>query len=410
MPTSRLAIRAFYFLSVGSMGVFLPFLPAWLEARGIDGWGIGFISALRPLAGILVPVAFGLLADSFRLRGSLLRIAVLATVLSIVAIVLAVWRGNPGVGSLAVLFGVLALVRAPVSTLADVAALEEGTTSFGSLRLWGSLGFLLSALAAGHLLDPRAALPLPVAMGTLLLLAWFVALALPARARLPAQPIWSAARTLLASTDYQLYLLAVFFWLAAHSAYDLWFTLHLEGLGASTAFAGVAWALGTLAEVVVMGWAARLIRRHGSLRMMWLGVGISVLRWALLATVRSPAVLLPLQLLHAGSFGLVFVAALDFLRERVEPHVIATAQASFSVAGSLGAGMGTLVWGGLYATCGGSAVFGVAAVVAAASGLALRPLLLASSRRECSERAAASALVRETPGPLVGRGKAPEPP
>ena len=362
------------------MGVFLPFLPMWLEARGIDGWGIGLIAALRPLAGILVPLAFGLVADVFRLRGVLLRFAVLGTLVAIALVGLAVSFAEPSIALLALLFGLLAIFRAPMNALADVAALEEGRTSFGRQRLWGSLGFLLTACAAGYLVDLRAPLGLPVTMGVLLLGALLVTFLLPARANVRTLPVWSAARGLFGSGDYQLFLLGVFLWLAAHSAYDLCVTLHLTALGASSAFAGLAWAIGTLAEVALFAVSAPWIERHGPVRLMLLGVAISVVRWTILATVRSPEVLLPLQVLHAGSFALVFVAALGYVKQRAEPHVLATAQASFTVAGGLGAGAGTIVWGGLYAGFGGATVFATAAGVALTSVVALG-LLLAAQRR-----------------------------
>ena len=134
-----------------------------------------------------------------------------------------------------------------------------------------------------------------------------------------------------------------------------------------------------------MAYCASWIERHGPARMMLLGVAIAAARWLLIAAIRSPEVLLLLQPLHAGSFALVFVAAASFVKQRAEPHVIATAQASFAVAMSLGASLGMLAWGPLLDTAGAPAVFVGAAIAALGSALAL--VGLQAYQREASVEA-----------------------
>ena len=374
MSANAAALRAYYFLSIAAMGVFLPFVPAWLDARGVSGWGIGVICATRPLAGILVPVVFGALADTLRLRGSLLRIACSGATVTTALIALSVAFANPSVVWLVVLFGVMAIFRAPMNSIADVTALEM-QIPFGRLRLWGSLGFMTSALVAGYVVDPELAAPLPAAMLVLLVAALAMSFVLPPRANVPPRPVWSAARDLFSSPDHQLFLLAVFLWGASHCAYDLCITLRLGALGASNGFIGWAWAVGTLAEVALMASCATWIERHGPVRMMLLGVTVAAMRWLLIATIRSPEILLALQPLHAGSFALVFVAAASFVKQRAEPHIIATAQASFAVAMSLGAGLGMLTWGPMLDAAGAPTVFVGAAIAAFGSALTLVGLL-----------------------------------
>lgn len=378
--TSATALRAYYFLLLAAMGVLLPFLPAWLDARGVSGWGIGVISAMRPLSGVLMPVVFGLLADVLRLRGSLLRFACGGAVTAMGLIALSVGISSPGLVVLSVLFGVLAVFWTPMGTLADVAALESNVP-FGRLRLWGSLGFLLAALTAGYVVDPKQALSLPIAILVLLGGAFGVAFLLSPRAEIPPQPVWSAARALFAGAEFRLFLFGGFLWAGSHSAYDISVSLHLEDLGASNGFIGWAWSIATLAEVGLMAICASWIDRHGPTRMMLVGVSIGVLRWLLLAHVRSLDLMLALQPLHAGSFGLVFVAATSYVRERAEPHVLATAQASFAVVTGIGGVLGMLVWGPLFEASGGSALFKCAAGVAVASALALVVLVAAQRQR-----------------------------
>lgn len=356
-------LAAFYFVSFSAMGVFFPFLATWAEARGITGFWLAGVGAVRPVAGILAPPLVGLLADLFGLRRSLLRLSAIGSALAFLALTLAVGRGTVPLPFLLAALFVFALCRAPMSSLTDVAALESGQ-SYGSLRLWGSLGFLVAAGLIGYVIDLRAELPFPFVITLLLLLTVGMTFALPSTPRLPPRPVWSAARALFGAPDFQLFLVGVFIWHAAHAAYDLLLALHLRDLGASFGFAGLAWALGTLAEVALMLWYRPWLERFGAPRLMVAGAVVGVLRWTLLALVRSPELVLLSQPLHAGSFALVFVGGLEHLRRRAEPQVLATAQGLFTAIGGAGAALALFVWAPLYAASGGSRVFAAAAAVA----------------------------------------------
>ncbi|HVY49719.1 MAG TPA: MFS transporter, partial [Minicystis sp.] len=171
----------------------------------------------------------------------------------------------------------------------------------------------------------------------------------------------------------------------AHASYDLCATLHLRDLGASGTYTGVFWALGVVAEVLLMAQAGPVFARASARRLLVLGIAGATVRWALLASVTSLPVLLALQPLHALSFALVWLACLAHLKEHVAPHVAATAQGLFTTAVALGSVSGMLAWGPLYRARGGAVVFGAAALV---SAVALA-LALAFARRRAPEPARA---------------------
>jgi PPP family 3-phenylpropionic acid transporter len=362
---ARLALAVYYFAAFASLGVFFPYFPTWLEARGMTGLSMSSIVALRPVMGVIGPIGFGLLADAFGLRGSLLRLACLGSCMAFgVLAVAGLLNKSLGFQALFVVMLLFSFFRAPMTMLADASALERGG-SYGRLRLWGSLGFMVLALVTGWTIDPTELAPLPVAVTLLLAAAWLAARAVPTPTARPARPVFRDARRLAVSADYRLFWLATVLWMASHAGYDLAFSLHLRDLGAPTSFIGVCWATGTLAEVWLMAVSAGLLARFGPTRLLtygMLGVG---LRWLLIGSLDSPPLLLALQPLHAVSFALIWVSALGFTKERAPAHILATAQGLFTAALAIGAGAGTLVWGPVYAQFGGKAVFHAAAAVAA---------------------------------------------
>ena len=344
----------------------------------MHGIRLGIVAAAAPAMSVLAPTAFGTLADALGLRGGLLQLACAGALLTFGALTVAAASGVPlGFGVLFLAAFVFAMFRSPMGLIADVVALElapvAGTT-YGQLRLWGSLGFMVAVPVATRWLDPRAPAAFPVAMSGLVLAALLASLRLPGRTQLSSRGRKGASR-LLAERDFRLFLLAVFLGQCGHSAYDLCFSLHLYELHVSETAFWLAWDLGTGAEVLVMAYSAPLLRAFSPISLFGLALGVASFRWAATAAVRSPTLLMALQPLHAFSFGLAWIAALGYTSRRFARNSIATAQGLFATAMGGGSVVGMVLWGSVFARAGGAAVFGGAAcfsAVACVSVLVLR--------------------------------------
>jgi PPP family 3-phenylpropionic acid transporter len=365
------ALRVYYACSFAALGVYLPYFPRWLEARGIAGWAMGAVAASFPAMGVLGPPLFGLLADRLGLRGSLLRLASGGAFVAFAALAAIALGGEPSLGLVLAAVVAFAFFRAPMVMMADVLALEraEGSRGYGGQRLWGSLGFLASAVACGRWLDVGAALPLPLAIAATLLVALLVSFALPARAAAPRAPIPEHVRALVAAGDMRRFLAASFLGQAAHAAYDLLFTLHLRDLGVPAGDIGVAWAVGVLAEVALMAASARVLALAPPARLLTLAFAGAALRWLLVALAPSAALLFALQPLHAVSFCLMWLASVAYLRARAPAHVLASAQGIFVATIGAASAAGMLVWGAAYRVWGAGTIFVLAAVVAGLASL-----------------------------------------
>ncbi len=245
------AIAAYYFTYLGAIGIFLPFVSLYLAGSGLPAERVTQVMALGPLAGLLVPPLVGLLADLRRARVGLLRGGTLLT--GLVSIGFVVER--PGLGALVATMAGFSFFRAPLLSLADAAALDRSARdagSYGRLRLWGSLGFLLAVLGGGWLHDRLGADHVMVACTVGLALAslsaiWLSAPPVEARPR-----IWGEWRRMLAQRELWLFLAAAALGQGAGAAYDGGFSMHLRRLGFDGQFIGRAWAVGVAAEIVCM--------------------------------------------------------------------------------------------------------------------------------------------------------------
>jgi PPP family 3-phenylpropionic acid transporter len=379
VPSRTALLRLHYFVAFAAIGAYIPFFPTWLRARGIEGLSMSALTALNPLLGIVSPVVFGVVADRFGLRGSLLRVAALGALIPLAAMTaLGVFAGGPSYGVLFVLVAMFAFFRSPLVTVADVTALEE-PGSYARTRRFGSLGFTVMAVAVGLLVDVTSPWKLPAAITIALAATSLIARRIHERA--PGPPlgdgaIGQEASRLLRTPDFALLLGSVFLWCAAHTSYDLCFSLHLRDLGGSSRDVGIAWAVGVIAEILLMSYAPLVFARRAKVWLLAVGVAATAIRFTLVASLRSLPVLLLLQPLHALTFGLTWISGLELVKQKAPKTVLATAQSTFAVAAALGSACGMLAWGPLYAARGGALVFAVAGGVAALACSAVLALVL----------------------------------
>jgi PPP family 3-phenylpropionic acid transporter len=371
-------LRGYFVASYAVGGVYLPFFPRWLEGRGIFGLRLGVICAAAPAMGLFAPAAFGVVADYLAIRVGILQMASAGALAAFGT--LAVMTALHAPLHFHVIFLValaFALFRSPMLLMADVVAIERAPklgTTYGRIRLWGSLGFLGAALLGSLWVDPRASLPLPVACSAALAAGFATSLALPRRAEMPRRGDRRGIVRLLAEEDFRLLLIAAFLGQCGHVAYDMCFTLHLLDLGVPRLLVGFAWAIGTGAEAILMGWSAPAFRSFRAPRLLAIALAGAATRWVLLSFVQSSTTLLLLQPLHALSFGLVWLSAVSYTSQRFSSHSLATAQGLLVTAVGAGSIVGMLLWGSLYARAGGTGVFAGAAcfaVVASAFAIAL---------------------------------------
>jgi PPP family 3-phenylpropionic acid transporter len=130
--------------------------------------------------------------------------------------------------------------------------------------------------------------------------------------------------------------------------------------------------VGVVSEIALMAAAGRLIARFTSSRLVVAALVVGAARCALLGSLRSLPVIAALQPLHALSTALFWISAVSYIKARVAPHVLASAQGLFAAVMAAGSVTGMLFWGTLYSHAGGPAMFTVASIVAlGAAGLGL---------------------------------------
>ncbi len=169
--------------------------------------------------------------------------------------------------------------------------------------------------------------------------------------------------------------------------------LHWRQHGIDEGTAGLLWAEGVVAEIVLFFFVRDVCERLRPTTLLLIGMSGAVVRWLLLAVLVSPLAIASINWLHAISFGVTYLGALQFLKRRVEPELQATAQGLLGAFSSgIGMAAGTLIAGEVY-EIEPSLAFVAMAGLAAVGGLlafCLRRPLSTFRREETSRRANAN--------------------
>ncbi len=347
MPLAKRAltwrIPGYYFAYFAALGIFLPFWPLYLQGEGFDAAVIGFLMGLFGLTKLAGPPLVGWLADHF---GHPMRWVRLASLLSLLAFALVF--AVQGVWSMVwvmLLFTLAWNAAMPQFEAVTLHYLGAQPERYARVRVWGSVGFVLTAFGVGPLLDGFGAGMLPWVMLGMFGLMLLLALAVPevkAEMSHPAAGVDCPARIrvwpILKRPEVFLFLAASLLLQASHGTYYAFYSVYLEAHGHSHTLIGSLWALGVLAEVGIFMLVHRLLLRFGVLPLMLAVMLLTSVRWLVIGSLPdSVLALLLAQWLHAFSFGVAHAVSVEFIRQHFTHGTQGRGQALLS---SIGYGAG----------------------------------------------------------------------
>ena len=363
-PASRSQISfrlsAYYAATFLTVGIKSPFWPVWLAGRGLGAREIATLFAAAIWLNVAATPAIGALADRLGRRRAVMVALCWVAILGYAGL----WNAH-GFWPLLALTVIAATAQSAQMPLGDsitLAAVRRDCIDYGRVRVWGSVSFIVAAMASGVVLshspaastDSNAILALVLIASAVLLAA---CIAIPAAQPEHAGPTrWAALGILARDSGFWRFVAIAAALQASHQVYYGFGTLYWRTLGFSDAVVGVLWAEGVVAEILLFWQGTWLLARLGPLGLMMLGGGAGIVRWGLMGLVPTLAAAFVLQLLHALTFGATHLGVMNHLSRTVPPGAAASAQALYSGASSgIGSGIVMLGAGSLYAAFGGRA-------------------------------------------------------
>ncbi len=358
-------LSAWYFCYFAFIGAFAPYFGLYLQSLAFSAWQISVLLSVMQLMRLVAPNLLGWLAERGPRKTRIVRLASLASGVGFAGLYCT--ESFVGVFLCLALMSFFWTAALPLVEALTLAHLHRQAERYGGIRIWGSIGFIVSVLGVGAMLD---AYPLPslLYVESLLLCGVFAcALALvepPRRAPVAAADGLAAGarrRKLIAL------LAASFLMAAAHGPFYVFYSIHLAAHGYDKTLIGALWSLGVLAEILVFLYMPALLRRYSLRGLLLFSFGCAVLRFLAVGWGASLLLLMVLvQLLHGATFGISHAAAMAAMHRWFPERQQARVQALYGSV-SLGAGgmLGSLGSGQAWQWFGPEACFALGALFAA---------------------------------------------
>lgn len=346
LPYWRLS--GFYFFHFAFIGAFAPYWSLYLKSLSFNALQIGVLMSLLHVTRIFAPTAWGYLADHTGKRMLIVQLAAITGLVSYCG----VFFGE----SFLWMFAVMMLMSffwsasLPLIEATTLSHLGKSTARYGSIRSWGSLGFILAVIGIGYLLDAtEIALLLWVVLGFklgIVIFSWRIPeaeIASHSTDALSVQQIFKQPGVL---AFFSACLLMAF----AHGPYYTFYSIYLVDYGYSKGAIGWLWAIGVICEIGVFFLMSRVMHRFSLKQILAFSFTCAVARFLMIGWgVEWPTVMLLAQILHAATYGAHHIAAMMAVHYFFRGRHQAKGQAfytsfTFGVGGTLGGVFSGYAW------------------------------------------------------------------
>jgi PPP family 3-phenylpropionic acid transporter len=377
-------LSLYWFVATAAIGIYFPYFTLYLKQNvGLSGFEVGLVYATLPLVGAFAQPLWSQLADRQGTRTGVLALVTLGTGLGYMGL-----SQGTGLTSMLIASAFLAVFVTsllPMSLAVSMAALgRRERFKFGSVRAWGTAGYLLTVVATPPALHfaqrafgvqsgaPGVREPglggLFVVAGVVMCCAALIASRLPADGELAIRAKPGELRALLRRGPYLRVLLfnfGSFFFL--HAPMVL-FPIYLDSRGGDMNTVSRMWVMMLLFEIPLVMKAGALVQRIGP---RWTLAGATAaggLRWTLCALCPTVGPVYLVQLLHAVVVAGMLVATPMLIEALVPRQLRASGQSGLTLFGSSIAGtLSSMLGGWLCDVAGIDAVYWVGGL----GGLAL---------------------------------------
>ena len=368
--SSKFVLGSQYFLYFGVMGIFLPYFNLYCYHLDFTGFQIGVLSGIRSVALVLTPLIWGSLADRFQIRRP---IYIFCSCVS--TGIWAFYLFFADFWAMLIITVFYGIFYSPIISFLeaftmDVLGVEK--KRYGRLRVWGSMAFITAVIVVGKVIDRYS-------INVILVLIFAGSLAQAfISTRIPDVPPTEKASFTRKVRDFfnrrvAVFLFCAFLMLVSHGAYYGFYSIHLENLGYDKTFIGVAWALASIAEIIVMVKSDSIFKRFSIENVLFFSFIAATLRWFALYFVTSPAALLFLQALHAMTYGSFHVASILYIDSQAPDEAKTLGQAvNNAVTYGLGLMVGFFISGFLFENVGSFALFMISSGIALFGGVVLK--------------------------------------
>jgi PPP family 3-phenylpropionic acid transporter len=331
-------IRILYFLVFCCTASWLPVLADFCQNKGLTPVQTSLILSTTPIMMFAIQPLYGFLADRFGYKRSLVIASLLASVSYLFYLI------DDGFYWILLSTFLMSVFYNTIQPLLDSLSLKlvevDKQLSYGSLRVAGALGWSITGLVIGQVIDQFDIrfifLVSSISMAIFFVFALLMKNGNEEKLSVETLSLKGASRLVL---NKQLVVLLTVVLLVSIAGTSIWnfYSLYMKANGASATLVGYGLSLQGLFEIPFFYFSARIIARLGLRTTLLITVLATAVRLVLYSVVSTPSLALPIEILHGISWSLFWVICVELVYKLVQKELLATGQ-SLLYAAYYGAG------------------------------------------------------------------------
>lgn len=362
-----LKFQTFYFLLIGGVGAFTPYINVYLEhERHLTGSQIGLITFLSLIIGVCVIPLWGIIGDKTRKYNMLLCVSLAATIVT-----LFIYKQQTVYLGVILCALILEIVRLGSTPMADTITMSYTTPhqgNYGAIRGMGSMGYMLASMFVGFLADRYGYNgPMFTTYMVLLGLALLLGFSFPKhydKKLQEAKVEKGNFRELITDKNFLFILIITMLTTNVVDSSGQYAGNHLvTTLHASNALISWQTFIQVLPEILFLAVAVKFLKKMGYKRFYLMATILMAVRLGIYAFVPNAYIFVAAGIVHCLGVACQTVGNLSYLKASINNAVYGTAITLMSAAMSIAKAIYGYVFGSIYQYFGSYTIFTVSLIL-----------------------------------------------
>ncbi len=356
-------LSSFYWFYFAAIGAFIPYWGLYLKELNFSAAEIGELFSVILATKIIAPNLWGWLADQSGERIKLIRIGAFCSCLFFSAIF--IFQSYWWFFVIIFAFSFFWNATLPLFEVITLTFLADDHHRYSLIRLWGSIGFIVSVFFLGWLFNHLSILYLPWFMFAILCGIYATTLWVNEKKTNHHPQHHEPLSKLIKKKEVIALLLTCLLVQMSHGPYYTFFSIYATEHQYSHTYIGFLWSLGVFSEVVAFIYMPKLIEKFGLKNLLLFSLLSGSLRWLVIAFFIDNSWLITInQLFHASTFGIYHAVVISLIHHYFKGKNQSMGQALYSsVSFGIGGALGSLLSGYLWESAGAITTYLLAASI-----------------------------------------------
>ncbi len=353
---SYLKFSSFYFFYFSCLGVFLPFWPLYLHYKNFSAYEIGIISGTMIGTKIIAPNIWGWISDLTGLRHKVIQFGTFFCF--IIYIFVSIASNFTEIVILIFFFSFFWNAALPQFEALTMNALGSLYNQYSQIRLWGSLGFIVSVIILSIFTSALGIHIVPYFILFFLFLTWISTLYIE-KLNINFESSNNSLMSIVLKPTVFGILISCFLMQLSHGPFYAFFAIYLSENNYTTNSIGLIWSLGIIAEILIFLKISSWIKKYGLKNLFILSFLFASIRWMLISFFPDIILIIVIAtIFHAVTYGMYHAVSISLIHEYFTDEYQGRGQALYSsVSFGLGGSIGSFYSGYFWEKLGGDIVF-----------------------------------------------------